>query len=353
MNAASTQFAARCALLALAGIAWNTAAAEIVQPLFADQQPLQIVIEAPISELTRRNTENNEVAGVLRYRNALNTEVELSVTLRPRGKSRLQYCDFPPLRLNLKRKQVPGTLFAEQNKLKLVTHCKRGAKHAAWVRQEYLIYRMYNILTEQSLRVRWLDIDYRDSAAGDKATAAVGFLLESAGNLAGRLSMQPLKQQEIDLEQLDTSQAALVSLFQFMIGNTDWSILSGAEGSNCCHNGEPLVAYGTTDGTIVVPYDFDQSGLIDTDYAIPSPSLRIDSVRQRRFRGFCMHNDQLPTTIAHFNAHRAAIDEVIDSSELARGTRNKMGRYVNGFYQIINNPQRRDRLMTDRCRGPA
>ena len=65
-----------------------------------------------------------------------------------------------------------------------------------------------------------------------------------------------------------------------------------------------------------------------------------------------MHNDQLPATIAHFNAHRAAIDELIHSSELSRGTRSKMGRYANGFYQIINDPQRRGRLLTDRCRGP-
>jgi hypothetical protein len=334
---------------------WPVGAAKAIsQPLFEDHAPLHLVIQAPLAELIERKDDRPKVRGTVSYRDAdSGAPIELTATISTRGRSRLEYCDFPPLRLNFRRRQVPGTLFAGQNKLKLVTHCRRGAKHARWVGQEYLVYRMFNLLTEQSFRVRWLNIDYLDTARDNEPTTAVGFVIEAANNLAKRVNMKRFREQHIEPEQLDASQAALVTLFHFMIGNTDWSILSGAQGRRCCHNGEALVPSNMTDGIIVVPYDFDQAGIIATDYAVPSPQLRLNSVRTRRFRGLCSHNDQLPATIAHFNAYRPALETLIDSSDNPDATKRTMERYLAAFYRIISDQDMQRARIMEVCRGPA
>ncbi len=330
------------------------AAQAISQPLFEDHAPLHLVIQAPLSDLIERKDDRPKVRGTVSYRDAdSGTPIELTATISTRGRSRLEYCDFPPLRLNFRRRQVPGTLFAGQNKLKLVTHCRRGAKHARWVGQEYLVYRMFNLLTEQSFRVRWLNIDYLDTRRDNEPATAVGFVIEAANNLAKRVNMKRFREQHIEPEQLDASQAALVTLFHFMIGNTDWSILSGPEGRRCCHNGEALLPPKMAEGIIVAPYDFDQSGIIATDYAVPPPQLRLESVRTRRFRGLCSHNDQLPATIAHFNTHRPALEALIDGSDNPDATKRTMQRYVAAFYGIINDQNRQRVSIVQRCRGPA
>jgi len=320
-------------------------------PLFASHDPLQLVIEAPWSELIRRKLKDPEVGSIVRYREESGDEVEVQVKIGTRGRSRLDHCKFPPLQLNFKRKQVLGTLFAGQNKLKLVSHCKPGLKHAAWVRQEYLIYRIYNDLTNASFRARWLTVEYRDTKQDGKAEARPAFLIEAEGRLADRLSMERVRLAKLDPSSLDGTQASLVALFHYMIGNTDWSALGSTGDEDCCHNGQPLVEPGAQTGYIVVPYDFDQAGLINTDYAAPSEKLRIRSVRTRLFRGLCVFNDELPETISLFNDQRSAIYALIEDAELSDRARNTMRRYLDEYYEIINDPAKLEKQVTGKCRG--
>ena len=63
-----------------------------------------------------------------------------------------------------------------------------------------------------------------------------------------------------------------MSVFQYMVGNTDWSMVR-------FHNVE---VSRTPRGVYVpVPYDFDWTGLVSTRYARPNEGLGIRSVRQR------------------------------------------------------------------------
>jgi hypothetical protein len=321
-------------------------------PLFASHESLQLVIEAPWSELIRRKLKDPEVAGIVRYREESGAEVELPIKIGTRGRSRLDYCSFPPLQLNFKRKQATDTLFAGQNRLKLVSHCKPGLKHAAWVRQEYLIYRIYNQLTDASFRARWLTVEYRDTKRDGKAQTQPAFLIEAEGRLADRLSMDRVRLARLDPSSLDGTQASLVALFHFMIGNTDWSALGATGNENCCHNGQLLAQPGAQIGYIVVPYDFDQAGLINTDYAAPSEQLRIRSVRTRLFRGLCRFNQQLGDSIELFNEQRSAIYALVEDAELSSKKHKTMRKYLDEYYEIINDPGKLNKQVTSRCRGP-
>ena len=132
-------------------------------------------------------------------------------------------------------------------------------------------------------------------------------------------------------------------MFQFLIANTDWSMLKGPGDEGCCHNGKILLEPGTTSDWIVVPYDFDQAGLISTKYASPAPALRIRSVRQRLYRGRCRHNSEVDSTIALFNGKRSEIEKHLIPEELSDSVRSRSTKYVDAFYQIVNDPKKRQK----------
>ena len=321
-------------------------------PLFESDETLSVVFELPIKEVLRHAKERPTVPGLLRYTDSEGAEVVLDVEFRTRGKSRLAQCSYPPLRLKLKKKQVEVTLFAGQNKLKLVTQCRRTSSSLRYLEQEYLIYRTYNLLSPYSFRVRKLAITFRDSTGKRKDEVHPGFFIESTGEVATRLGMTRVKTDTVEIYQLDPGQAAVFALFQYMIGNTDWSARKGPGTDGCCHNGKLLAPPDSDTGWVVLPYDFDQAGLINTSYAAPSEKLPIKTVRQRLYRGFCSGNDELDQVIALFNDQRAAIEDLFSGGTDGSSGHKSALKYLQGFYKIINDPKQRERKIVDACRGP-
>jgi len=320
-------------------------------PLFASTDDLDIVIEAPMRTLVRNKDDRPEVEGTIQYTDANGEHVSIGMTLTSRGHSRLLYCSFPPLSLNLKRKQTKGTLFEGQNKLKIVTHCKNGSLHERYLQQEFGIYRAFNVLTDESFRVRWLNVTYRDTDDENKEDLRTAFFIESDGEVATRAGLEKLKPDQIEPEQLDPVYANRYSVFQLMIANTDWSMRKGPSGDGCCHNGKVLIEPGSTSGWIVLPYDFDQAGLIYTRYSVPADALGIRTVKQRLFRGRCSNLEALDDTIAAFNENRPAIEGALQSKVEKSSARKSMTKYVDDFYDIINDPKKRQRQITDDCLG--
>ena len=140
----------------------------------------------------------------------------------------------------------------------------------------------------------------------------------------------------------------LTSVFEYLIGNTDFSPVAGPPGDECCHN---YVLFGNeTDPIIAIPYDFDQSGFVDAPYAVPNEQFRIRSVRQRVYRGRCVNNDQIESSLQLFRDERTALEAVVEEQEgLTDGVRRALLRYIDDFYEVINNPRAVDRRMIRRC----
>jgi len=319
-------------------------------PLFANQATLDVIIEMPMKTIVNDAEDRPEVPGVLRYTDA-GTEVALDFTMSTRGHSRLEYCRFPPLSMNLKRGQIDGTLFEGQNKLKIVTRCKRDRSHERYLIQEIGIYRGFTVVTDKSIRTRALSVTFRDSAGARKDEVHPAFFLESDDEVAERHAMEPIKTPDVDPVKLDPKHASLFTLYQYLIANTDWSRRRGPVGEPCCHNGKVIIKPGTTIDWIVLPYDFDQSGLIHTSYSVPADGLGIRSVRQRLFRGRCMNLNHLDESIAMFNELRPQIEEALIPPELDERTRKKALKYIDEFYEIINDPKKRKKEIEDDCLG--
>jgi hypothetical protein len=320
-------------------------------PLFGSDQILDIVLEVPIKELLRGARKKPVVKGQLRYVGPDGGGVSIDIEMTTRGKSRLEYCSFPPLSITLNRGQSGSTLFAGQQKLKIVTHCRSGSTHLRYLLQEHGIYKAYNVLSDHSFRVRMLNVTYRDSQKKRREELHPAFFIESDDEVAERLGMQKIKAKTIESHQFDVAQTNIYELFQYMIANTDWAIRKGPDSEDCCHNGKVIAKPDAEDNWVVLPYDFDQAGVINTKYALPAIGLDISKVRQRLYRGRCRHNDQLNETISLFNDRREEIESAIAPQYLSDSQRKSILRYVAAYYAIINEPEELNQEIIEDCRG--
>jgi len=328
-------------------------------PLFADNSEVSITIEAPLTTLlrtARRNTDPHPGALIL---TGQGEPQRYNIVLSARGMSRriTNFCSFPPLRVDFENNQLRETFFRGQNELKLTTHCRGNANYTQLYVLEYTAYRLYNEISPMSYRVRPLRVTYRDTEGRRDQDTQFGFFVEDDDDVARRNNRVAL-----DIEtgvarssQLDPDAAARVALFQYMIGNLDWDMVESAEGRDCCHNNRLLArAEGDMQALIPAPYDFDFSGFVSAPYALPPEGLSVQNVRTRLYRGYCMHNDRLPAAIAHFQSRREAINALIaGETRLSDERRATARRYIDGFYEVISDPERVQRQLVDRCRQSA
>lgn len=338
-------------------LAWSIAEANgtdtggPVAPLFTANDILDVTIRAPIGNIMKTRSLEEDTPGTFTYRDAESGEdVTLNVGIRTRGRFRhdRRNCSFAPLRLHFKKPK--GTLLAESHKLKLVTHCRTGSdRYQQALLKEYLAYRIFNTITDWSFRVRMLRIRYEDS---DNAAVieTYGFLIEHRNQLARRIGMQVDNSESTTIAALDGAYINLVSIFQFLIGNTDFSPIKAPPGERCCHNHVLLM----TDSTqISVPYDFDMAGIVSAPYARPNARFKLRSVRQRLYRGRCANNEHLETTLQTFRDHRAAIYSLVtDLDALSSSEKTRTTRYIDDFYKIVDEPRLVNREIVKDCLGP-
>jgi hypothetical protein len=270
-------------------------------------------------------------------------EKTTQVLLRTRGRLRSTTggCDLPALFV-IFGGDTAGTQFAGEKMLPLTTHCRTSAQYEQYLIKEYLAYRIYNALADSSLRVRLVRVTYHDESRPGKPLVRYAFFTEHFDSLARREGATVFKPQQFDLAQADATELATMDLFQFMIGNTDWSAVFR-------HN-VVLIRDDATGRPTAAPYDFDFSGLVDAEYATVAPQLPIHAVTQRLFRGACRPDTDWDSVFAAFAAKRDAIFALVDDQPLERATRDKARRYLASFYEVIGSAERRDREIVGACR---
>ena len=322
--------------------------AQEADPLFQSDEILQVTIEGPLSTLIDEKSKEDYLSGHFRYTEADGTAVDFDLKFRARGNFRHENCDYPPVRLNFKKSQTKNTLFHKQNKLKLVVHCSRKAQYHQIVLQEYLAYRVLNALTDLSFRVRLLQVTYVDTDVPRRNDPRYAYLIEHKDRLAKRLDTKLLETDSTQVVLINPEQLNLTSIYQYFIGNTDISPIAGPPGSSCCHN---YVLFKNEDFAITsIPYDFDQSGFVDAPYATPNPAFRIRTVRQRVYRGRCVNNEYVESSIQQFREKRETLYALIDNQEgFDASTRKNLRLFVDKFYKLIDSPKNIERTLLKKC----
>jgi hypothetical protein len=278
--------------------------------LFMDQQILPLKLNYSNKDIKKNTNDSTYIKSGLSYQLADGSWENLAVKLRARGNNRLKNCYYAPIKIKIKKSVAAGTLFEGHKKLKLVLPCLRQKDNNDNVVKEYMAFKLYEIISPYHYKTRLVSIDFTEITGNKtKEHKLVGFLIEDIKKVAKRYegkiierSLHPLSMDNICCIQND--------FFQFMIGNTDFSVANQ-------HN-EKLLFIGKK--IFPVPYDFDMSGLVDASYAsVPQVNgnpLNISEVTQRLYRGFKRDEVFYQKVRKEFLDNRIEILGIIDRLEL-------------------------------------
>lgn len=317
--------------------------------LFESDAVLNVTISGPFNRLVRRAKRNPQPYAVRVTVNGM----AHNATIEARGLTRRigGFCTFPPLRLSFPSKPDGASPFAGQGKLKMVTHCQDKGNYEQVMLREYAAYRLYNVMTDESLRVRLANIRYENESGNEVATR-MGFFIEDIDAAADRLGGTEINLPEIGSRWIGQQRAARYALFQYMIGNLDWSMFRGPQGRHCCHNSKVIGSdKQARQNLIPIPYDFDMSGLVDAPYAVAPEGLPVRNVRQRLYRGLCRYGPDTLALAAELRGRRSELTAAYRNVPgMSDGTRRDLDNYLDDFFSDISTDERvRDKILDD-CR---
>lgn len=297
----------------------------------ASIEKLELVIIADLDKITgNRNTEE-EFPATFEVYDHKNLISSWDIKLKQRGRYRRKVCGFPPLKLDFDKDQLEDRQLADFDKFKLITHCIDdkviGNEN---VIKEHLVYELYNLISPYSYRTVLAKVTYQDSKEKRRKIVRNAVLLEPTSELEYRINGKELEGfVNPAVEETNAVVENQVSLFQYMIGNEDWSIPMMRN----------LKAFRSKedDQFILVPYDFDFSGIINTTYAVPNSELGLVSVEERAFMGN-------PTSPEVFEANKnlfiakkeALLNRIAEQKKFTSSQRYYMKRYIESFYPALD-----------------
>ena len=313
--------------------------------IFNDNSILDITLESDFKNLIKRKYKDEYQEAVCKIMFNDSIRVNRNIKIKPRGNLRKNICNFPPLKLNFPKKDAYIEQLHDFDKIKMVVDCKNGNLYEQYILLEYYAYKLQNIITDYSLRVRLIRVKYVDTSGKFKEDTRLAFLIENINQLAGRMNAMRIETKSIS--DLQTNRKILVDsyLFQYLIGNTDWSIPA-------MHN---MYIIKSLDPTIplpyVIPYDFDVAGIVNATYAVPDEQLGTESVRERVYRGRCLPEAELLNSTERILQKKNEIYALFENDKLLSKTnkRNSLN-YMDEFFTIFENTKSIKRNIIDACR---
>ena len=325
-------------------------------PLFANNDVLELGISVDFDTLCRprEDPDCDYTPSVLSYSEA-GDQKSIPIRIKVRGgwRSLSRNCQVPLLFILFDPEDTEGTLFEGQKSLPLTTHCGRAGlmddfkssrtylNYEQYLLKEYLAYRIFNQVSDLSLKVKLARVLYEKPEKPGKGSLYYAFFTEHFESLAKRKDLTLLERESFDENKLDFHQADLMALFEFMIGNTDWSI---ARQRNI------ILLQGEEGVQFPVPYDLDMSGLVNAPYSGPPPSLPIDEVTERYYLGYCHPGIEWAPLFGELLSLQGDIEaEVPTVPGLYKRERSSAKRYIEQFYKLLNSPTKRTKFIKEAC----
>jgi len=309
--------------------------------LFLSDEVLNLEIRADFSAIQVNRVDSPEYHdGLLIYYSPDGKNTKFTIKLMCRGNFRRkpENCDFPPLLINFKKGEVENTIFENQDKLKLVTPCKDEDV----VFSEYIVYKMYNEVTDISLNVRLARISYFDTGTNKELFVKHSFFIEDADRLAMRIGDSEENKKRWPYE-LDEEQFMKIPFFQYMVGQEDWVITTR-------HNVFFIQPNDTAKGSYIIPYDYDFAGLVNADYSKPKGVPDEFLPNRRVYRGLCYSYAELEEIFAFYKELQPVFNSIInDFSFISKSNRRRMINYIDYFYQVIESEE----LINQEFMGPC
>jgi hypothetical protein len=289
---------------------------------FSDSEALKVTLKVDFKELlgtfskyNRRVHKKEYLSATFHYSRGGEDKV-FEVGVQKRGKSRLE-SQFPPLMLKFNKKENKGTDLEGLSTLKMVTNGSLASYGQKRVRDEYLLYRLYNEMTPLSLRVKLLEITYVDTSRTYETFSSLAFVIENPKSLAKRANLFYVSKKltnDYKGTPWNEKYVSMVYTFNFFINNDDFNLSD----SNYDQLFKPFNHKGLypnnikvffRDGKLIpVAYDFDLGGLYK------SSEKRIKSSFNFYFKHFS--SEKNAEVFGHLVTLKEELTDVIKNSKV-------------------------------------
>ncbi len=311
--------------------------------LFDYNHPVHITVAYDFNQFNKTLKETEYTPATISYYLPDSTYVTKNIRIRPRGNSRRDLCQHPPLRIDFSDSLYGYKQFNKWGKMKLVSDCMQSTSFDQYIVKEYLIYQAYEKLTKASFKTYLVNITFTDTGSR-KSYESQGFFIEDIDHVAKRMNALEVNVNGLQPNALDTTAFDIMALFQYMIGNTDWYV------SNL-HNLKLIkINSHRRPHPLPVPYDFDYSGLVNAIYAVPHEGLPIDSIRERYFMGLCRSEKYYNPVFKLFLDKKDDILNIFNNcNQLSDRNKKDVTNYLEGFYKIIENQKTAGKYIYGGC----
>jgi len=315
----------------------QTAEAHDISPLFMDEKDLKVTLNYSKKDILTFSNDSTYLGSSLSYTASDNKQKTLKVGLRARGNYRRLNCYYLPLWFKIDKDESKGSIFEEDKKLKVVLPCLKSSQANDHVVKEFLAYKIYEVMSPYHFDTKLIYItleEERDGKSKDHDLLAI--LIQDTKNLAAAYDGKIIKR-HMDPKGQDPASAVRNALFQYMIGNTDYSITYR-------HN-EKL--FYIDDKIVPIPYDFDMSGLVNASYAVVSAiqnkTLPISNVTTRLYRGFDREETIIQEIRKEYIEKENEVYRMVDSYQTYFKDPKEfkeLRNYLEGFYKIMKDDKK-------------
>ncbi len=304
--------------------------------LFQDEEPLEITLVFDLKSYFRDNPKQGYLKANITFYSGKKDSISKDIRLRTRGIFRKEYCTFAPIELNFKKVDFGYSDLNKISKIKLVPQCKTGIENEKYVLREYLIYKLFNLMTDTSFRVRLLKINYVDSEKKKKTISQYAFFIEPVEMLAERTKSVQIKSKFLNQKTILPYVMDRLAIFNYMIGNFDWAV----PGQHNIKIIKPLIV-DTLQLGIAIPYDFDWTGFVNASYAVPDDKIvGVETVRERLFLGVCRSRSVYEKDLRVFIAKKDEFYRRINEFPyLDKRDKKDIINYLDEFYDHISGNQ--------------
>ena len=184
--------------------------------LFDSDEILELTLSSNLRDVKRDRGDDPQYFKAILSHDTDQGRVDIPLKIKTRGNSRksLSNCKYPPILLNFAKSKTSKTsMFYGQDKMKLVTPCQGDQ----YVVNEYLVYKLYNIITPYSFRARLVKVIYDDTVKGKASEPLYGMILEEAKQMAKRRSTKLVKIKDLRPKSLERELFLKLAVFQYLV----------------------------------------------------------------------------------------------------------------------------------------
>ena len=316
-----------------------------ITPLFEEQKVLNLKLRTSIKDIKKKTNDSTYLPTQLYVKNENGGWDSISIEVRARGIFRRANCYFTPIRIKVSKGHSKGTVLDGNKAVKLVMPCQNHDDKNTLVLKEYICYKMYEKITPYYFNTRLVALDFSEpDGKKSKNYQLTAFLIEDDGLVSKRHHAKVMEKLNLHPLALNDTSSVRHDIFQFMVGNTDWS-------TTFLHNAK--VVFQAPKKYIPIAYDFDMSGFVDPPYAVVNADLGIANVRERLYRGFCRNEGVVQYVRKEYLGQEQAIMGILDQYEKELTPRDfaDTKKFMKEFFDIFKNDKLFKKYIVDGCRN--